>query len=767
MGFLAVIPPAFYDGVPHRFDLLAEDGEPSGLRAVGRPGDWQPSFTLSPLSVLGMVEPAGEGQPIYGWVVVSNRTSGHKRVRNEVLVTSRDGAVARINAVVARPDVAESLGCEPHCGFWFEPTTEMLTEAPTQLNFLVLPERIPLPRSPVELAAPTRPIAPRPAPPPSAPPPAPPPAPPAPAAPPAAAAPEPEPEPEPPPPAPEPEPEPVAMAAPEPEPPAPEPPPPPPPPAASPHPASAAERVLAAEFDRVFYLDTYADVRANGIDPIRHYHEHGWREGRNPTPWFDTRFYLSANPDVRDAGVNPFWHYLSAGRDEGRAARRAGGHRRALIEALVPPEQKTAHYERAAAVLKLLPGHLEKKLDAALAASGGLVLSVSHDCYIRSVGGVQLFIDDEQRAFARRRLTYLHLSPVDPDLVLAAEATHGLIRLVLDGTMLGVTSYEDLAAALARRPRRPGEHRLFIVHCLLGHHVEKLTALQRETAAAANYFWLHDYSSMCPGYNLLRNDVAFCHAPPPGSDACLVCIYGDSRAAHLARIGALFEAVPFTVVAPSQAALDIWQAGVTLPHLAALVHPHCRVEANAVRTSLLAAEAEPVVRVAFVGYAVPHKGWPLFQELVNRTGRLGCYRFYHFITAAHAPPPMSRVEQVHVQTAPGQRDAMIEALAAHGIDLVAVLSPWPETFSYVTFEALAAGADIVALADSGNVAATIARDNRGIVVADEEELYALFESLAAVDYVRQRAETGIPAGTLEHIGTTATIEGAVLPESVA
>jgi len=41
---------------------------------------------------------------------------------------------------------------------------------------------------------------------------------------------------------------------------------------------------------------------------------------------------------------------------------------------------------------------------------------------------------------------------------------------------------------------------------------------------------------------------------------------------------------------------------------------------------------------------------------------------------------------------------MVAALAEHAIDLVVLLSPWPETFSYVMHEALAAGADVVALA---------------------------------------------------------------------
>jgi glycosyltransferase involved in cell wall biosynthesis/SAM-dependent methyltransferase len=57
-------------------------------------------------------------------------------------------------------------------------------------------------------------------------------------------------------------------------------------------------------------------------DPIRHYCETGWREGRNPSAAFDTSYYLETSPDIREAGINPFLHYVTAGCAEGRLVRR-------------------------------------------------------------------------------------------------------------------------------------------------------------------------------------------------------------------------------------------------------------------------------------------------------------------------------------------------------------------------------------------------------------------------------------------------------------
>lgn len=75
-------------------------------------------------------------------------------------------------------------------------------------------------------------------------------------------------------------------------------------------------------FDRDWYLSAYGDVRGLGIDPVRHYVEHGFAEGRFPHALFDTQFYLEQNPDVRATGLNPLLHYARYGSREGRAPNR-------------------------------------------------------------------------------------------------------------------------------------------------------------------------------------------------------------------------------------------------------------------------------------------------------------------------------------------------------------------------------------------------------------------------------------------------------------
>ena len=73
-------------------------------------------------------------------------------------------------------------------------------------------------------------------------------------------------------------------------------------------------------FDEEFYLNLYADVKNNCIDPIEHYLKFGWKEGRHPSLKFDARAYLDAYPDVKKSGMNPLLHYILFGKKEGRGA---------------------------------------------------------------------------------------------------------------------------------------------------------------------------------------------------------------------------------------------------------------------------------------------------------------------------------------------------------------------------------------------------------------------------------------------------------------
>lgn len=79
-----------------------------------------------------------------------------------------------------------------------------------------------------------------------------------------------------------------------------------------------------ALFNESWYLERYGDVK-NAVSEgwltsgFEHYQTWGWTEGRTPSAWMDTAAYLLGNPDVAAAQLDPLMHYLNYGYYEGRA----------------------------------------------------------------------------------------------------------------------------------------------------------------------------------------------------------------------------------------------------------------------------------------------------------------------------------------------------------------------------------------------------------------------------------------------------------------
>ena len=475
--------------------------------------------------------------------------------------------------------------------------------------------------------------------------------------------------------------------------------------------------VVAAEFDAAWYLQAYPDIAKARVDPLAHFMAFGWKEGRDPNPRFSVREYLNEYPEVARAGVNPFVHFLKSGGEGSRAPRPDLGFRYDVIARLVPVEDRLAQAARASDAVR--PG---AGLAGALGPIGRRQLHVtfSHDDYTANVGGVQLALQREAAGVAAQGRDHLHLHPATPWPMLRTDEPAAL-GVVWNGQALGVFAAEAVAEALrAAAPARPGE-RSFAIHSLLGHSVDEVLAILAAAGLSEGFFWLHDFASLCAGYHLLRNDVEDCAAPPPDSAACGICLYGPWRGRHLSEHERLFRRLKLTVVAPSQPTLDLWRASWDFPVAGTLVHPHARLRSRG------AAPAPPAgrpFRLAYAGLPAAHKGWPVFRDLALRLADDPRYEFLHLGLRSTPGLPVRFVE---VAAGPENPRAMQQALEAAEADAVLV---WPlcrETFSFVAYEAVAAGCAVITGPDSGNVAAFV-RDGGHGAVLDEAALAEAFES---------------------------------------
>jgi hypothetical protein len=496
-------------------------------------------------------------------------------------------------------------------------------------------------------------------------------------------------------------------------------------------PAQARAR-MAEVFDVAFYHAANPDIAEAGVDALDHFLQSGWREGRDPSRDFSVADYLELNPDVAATGVNPFQHYVLAGRVEGRPARHNLGFRHRLISRLTPLADRQAAAARASgAVARGALSDLVAGMDAA--RGGGLHITFSHDDYSANVGGLQLCLQREAQALAARGIDHLHLFPVTPWPTVRPDDSPAPVGVLWNEANLGAYAAADIVAALRRRRAEgAGGAGSFALHNLLGHAIGEVLSILDAAELGRGYLWLHDFTSLCAGVHLMRDDVADCGAPPPASPACTICVYGPRRALHMEAHDRLFAALDLTIVAPSQSAYDTWRgatpAPAALPHL---IHPHAR---------LIPAVSPPPagpgngpLRVAFLGMPSAHKGWPAFVALAERFADDPRYEFMHLGSTA---APGAPVAFHRVSVSAGSPLAMRQAMQARGVDVAVLWSLCRETFSFTAYEAVAVGAAVLTGPDSGNIAAFAAEGGHGRVLADEAELAALFESGEALALAR-------------------------------
>ena len=408
-------------------------------------------------------------------------------------------------------------------------------------------------------------------------------------------------------------------------------------------------------------------------------------------------------------------------RQEGRQPRHSMGFRYEVVSKIKTLAQRQADAERWAA--PVLPGSvadLAARLRRGLEGSKGLHLTFSHDNFVKHVGGVQFCLKRESQEVQAEGRVHLHLYPTNPWPTVRAGTSATPLGVIFNGDTLGdflatdiQTVLDNLALPIARS---------FAVHSMLGHSSRDVIDTVRSAGMNAGFFWAHDFTSVCAGVHLLRNDIENCRAPPPGSSACQICVYSAGRATHVDQHQRLFASLDLTLVTPSQAALATLKAGTDLDVRAERVLPHVVLKPA---TDVPPAPRVGPFRLAFPGGALVHKGWPIFRELALRFAPDPRYEFFHLSTE---PQPGLPITHHKVSVSAVQPFAMRDAMVDLRIDAALIWSLCQETFSFATFEAWAAGAAIVTGPDSGNVAAVVLEGAPGRVLSDDQALVADFAS---------------------------------------
>jgi hypothetical protein len=497
---------------------------------------------------------------------------------------------------------------------------------------------------------------------------------------------------------------------------------------------------VAGVFDVAFYLETYPDVVAAGVDPLSHYLEDGWRQNRNPSSAFDTSFYLNANPDVREAGICPLLHYVTHGAAQGRLPRSPGNPARMAINSALPVAERVKPWLRPLSVAPSEGLALQKVFSALLESqTTGIVVSLSHDDYATIFGGVQNCISDEERVLRERGWTYLHLCPAQPLPIMAepAPAESFFVWVRLNGEQLGAVSVRTLIEEFGRA-RFSEMRRVFVLHHLMGFCPELVADIAEAFTPHETIVWVHDLFTLCSNFAMLRNNVVFCGGPDPDSPACNICAYGSAeRKRHLDRVKSLFDNLNPSVLAPSEAALTFWLGHGRLTHQKAEVIPHGALVMESEWRPVRSAN-ELHLRVGFTGGAAYHKGWHVFEELAARHYKDSRYSFFHL--GSGRVNQALNISFVNVTVDPARRHSMVDTLIANQIDVIVNWSLCYETFCFVAYEAVAGGAFVLARKSAGNIVPAVSQEGveQGLGLDTEQELFDLFESGEIFEIVTRR-----------------------------
>lgn len=488
--------------------------------------------------------------------------------------------------------------------------------------------------------------------------------------------------------------------------------------------------IVVEVFSPEFYLQRYPDVVSAGIDPFEHYFWAGWKEGRQPAWDFDPGDYLERYPDVANARLEPLFHYLATGRAEGRLRQDELFDQFQQLKA-APVQRGLAVTAMNAAAMEAVSVTDAEVLRGSIAeivarrSPKGIVVGVSHDNVLETIGGIQNCVNDEQRTLTAAGWMYVHLYPAVASLDIFSEKHRDYpVGINVDGRPVGIMAGSGIDTLFDGIPAGHGVPMTCVLHSLLGHSVEPVVRLARRHKART-YLWVHDYGFVCSNFLLTRNELEYCAAPPAGSATCGICSFGASRETRIRLVQHLIDQLPVTVVAPSRFAANLFAAKIRTRRgrLAGKIFRHTKfVEMPK------AAEADPradgpvgdrPLRIAYLGYEAFHKGWAAWKQLLRKVDRSRGVEFVHL---GKRNTVIDFVRHRDVAVTGDRRDAMVDAVREERIDYAFIWPNWPETYSYVACEAIAGGARILTNGHSGNIADLVRDGDRGAIYATLDEL---------------------------------------------
>ncbi|MBZ9634148.1 glycosyltransferase [Clostridium sp. FP1] len=347
------------------------------------------------------------------------------------------------------------------------------------------------------------------------------------------------------------------------------------------------------------------------------------------------------------------------------------------------------------------------------------VFVISHSDYRTILGGTEKVIYEQQKLFLDKKISYIQIFPYKQIVSMSNEPDLQMIALNVDSNLIGYFTISQLKIMLFVIQKLDVNIMKVHIHHLLGFDISSIEKLLEYIKADIKFF-LHDYYSICPHCNLLKDDIYYCGDSHHISNYCSSCKYGKERVKHFEKINSFFYKFNMIFIAPSEVAKNIWVK--FFPELRDRVYviPHQVLVGEYYKKNLL---GNKTIKVAYVGSQQENKGWAVWRNFVKQNKYN--YDIYHFGLCCEK---LSNVTNILVSFIEDGEGAMTEALKKYNIDIVILWSICPETYSFTYFESYCAGCFVITNPFSGNVAQQVIKNGNGVVLQNETDLNELFKN---------------------------------------
>ena len=286
-----------------------------------------------------------------------------------------------------------------------------------------------------------------------------------------------------------------------------------------------------------------------------------------------------------------------------------------------------------------------------------------------------------------------------------------------NGNFLGIFSTKRFLSYISSL--KDASFNSFIIHHLKNINMNNLNIIL-DFLQIPIIIYLHDYYSVCPTHGLIRENGKFCGNSFPNIDKCNNCVFFNNSLKLLNEYKVLFKKYKNNLIfiSPSDSIRNNWIKDY--PNYAnqtyVIYHQNLVGSYDGNNDVIL---REEKIKVAFVGYQQPLKGWNEFKEAaIVAMNKSNDFIFYQF---GWGKDKIDGIEQVSIDFKKNI-NGMIDELRKKKIHIAILWSLWPETYSYTYYESSAANCFIITNAESGNIAYQVQRRNNGIIVNNLKEI---------------------------------------------